>query len=267
MEKKGYSFIEIKTTGKDPVLDRIIYIAVSVFAENMKLKKSYSTFVNPETTVSEKILRKIEVTQKGLERAPIFFDISETIWNLIEGTRICFYSPVIRVAEFLKEELFSAGYRLKLEKNSIIDMCKLEDKISGRTLKDKFFKYTGHEMDYHLPTMAAAEVFKGQCRLLRIDPSEYSQVAKIDFPFEELQDKYLQLDGNTYFMNFGKHYGKALESVPEDYIQWVLYEDFPHTMKQKILDYLGHEKFDLINCEEYEPNPENPKYLAQDLHK
>lgn len=264
---KGYSFVDIKTTGKDPVLDRIIYIAVSLFGENMKLKKSYSTYVNPETTVPARILKKIEVSQKGLERAPIFFDISETIWDLINGTKICFYSPGLRVAEFLKEELFSAGFRLKLEKNSVIDMCKLEDKISGRSLKDKYYKYTGQVMDYHLPTMAAAEVFKGQCRLMRVDPSDYNEVARIDFPFEELQDKYLHFDGKTYLMNFGKHYEKPLEEVPEDYIQWVLYEDFPHSMKQKILDYLGHEKFDLINCEEYLPNPENPKLLARNLQE
>ena len=52
--KEEFTFIQIITTGPNPILDRICYISLSVFNKSLNHRETYSTWVNPEKKISEK---------------------------------------------------------------------------------------------------------------------------------------------------------------------------------------------------------------------
>lgn len=52
--KEGFTFIQIITTGPNPILDRICYISLSVFNKSLNHRETYSTWVNPDKKISEK---------------------------------------------------------------------------------------------------------------------------------------------------------------------------------------------------------------------
>jgi DNA polymerase III subunit epsilon len=78
------AFIDLETTGLSPTRDRIMEVGI-VRVENNKIITTYETLINPQTYLSPYIESMTGITERALQRAPLFADIQEKITELLEG--------------------------------------------------------------------------------------------------------------------------------------------------------------------------------------
>lgn len=237
---KGYTFIDIVTTGTNPVLDKVIQISLTSFDFDMRPRKSFSTWINPKTIVSKAILKKFEITHKELQEFPDFSGVAPHIMpfltNRILGT---FEKTNFDVIEFLKEELFFAGIDFKYNKRDFILIKEIENHIFPNTLPDLVYRYTGQKSSGKLgSTKEMGIVFKHQCELIGEDTSKFNYYKKIKNNYTDYTERYLKEENGVLSFNFGRHTGKDINSVKSEYINWILGADFPISVKEKIKEYL-----------------------------
>lgn len=235
-----YTFIEIKTTGFNPVLDKICFLSVTEFSKELKPLRSYSTWINPEVNISEAVSKFLGITNQDLEEFPVFSDIVDIIHPFLKGKVLGAFDDSIDTIEFLKEAFFDEDIKFKYLKRDFILVKKIEDFIHKRNLSNLYLKYTGDKMtDSSFKTKEVGEIFKKQCELIGEDPSTFQYFKNIRNERVEVIVKYLyELDSKLYF-NFGKYKDKDIKTVDKNYIKWILDGDFSTELKNKIEEYLN----------------------------
>lgn len=79
------SFVDIETTGTNPVSGRIIEIGILRVEEN-RLVKTYKTLINPQRYIDPFIQNLTGITQETLENAPTFEYIKDEILEILQGS-------------------------------------------------------------------------------------------------------------------------------------------------------------------------------------
>ncbi len=79
------SFVDIETTGANPVSGRVIEIGI-LRVENNEVVKTYKTLINPHTYIDPFISNMTGITQDVLESAPTFEQIKDEILEILEGS-------------------------------------------------------------------------------------------------------------------------------------------------------------------------------------
>lgn len=104
-----YVVIDLETTGNSPKKgDRIIQFA-AVVIENDTIVDEYSTYLQPEQSISIFIEELTGINNDTVKDAPLFEEVAERICALLEGA--CFVAHnVLFDLSFLKEELERCGY-------------------------------------------------------------------------------------------------------------------------------------------------------------
>jgi ATP-dependent DNA helicase DinG len=106
-ERLEFVAIDVETTGLDSKTDRIIEIGAIKF-DGVTATSEYTTFVNPETTLPEPIVRLTGITQADLSTAPAFRDIAERLLEFIGRLPLCGHQIDFDIS-FLNEELKRLG--------------------------------------------------------------------------------------------------------------------------------------------------------------
>jgi DNA polymerase-3 subunit epsilon len=83
-KSKKLAFVDIETTGTNFLSDRIIEISILVL-ENDKLINSFTTLINPETSLSPFITGITGINSKDLEKSPTFFDVHKEIEEILNN--------------------------------------------------------------------------------------------------------------------------------------------------------------------------------------
>lgn len=79
------SFVDIETTGTNPVSGRIIEIGILRVEEN-RLVKTYKTLINPQRYIDPFIQNLTGITQEHLENAPTFEHIKDEILEILQDS-------------------------------------------------------------------------------------------------------------------------------------------------------------------------------------
>ena len=85
MDLTNLTFVDVETTGLSPQFDRIIEIGL-IRMKKGKVQRTYSSLVNPESSLSPEITMLTGITPKDLEHAPSFSSIARDIEDLLSGT-------------------------------------------------------------------------------------------------------------------------------------------------------------------------------------
>lgn len=97
-------FVDIETTGLDPVKDRIIEVgAVKVDSDGNR--STYSKLINPGYKISSDVRRLTGIKLKELSVAPLFKDIADELLNLFKVDLFIAHNVKFDY-EFLSEEFF-----------------------------------------------------------------------------------------------------------------------------------------------------------------
>lgn len=239
-DKNGYTFIEIKTTGDNPILDKIFYISLTKFGPDMRPRKSFSTYIDPELPVSERFERIHGISNEELAEFLPFKEHSETIYSFVKDNVLGTYAyDGKNVLEFIKEEFFAQGIRLKYLKKDFVVIKDLEEAMFQRDLESLYYKYTAKKLgENDIRVKAVGEIFKQQCKFLGQTTQEFDYSKFVKNKGMDLIDKYIYEAEGKVYLNFGKYQDKDVKNIPKSYIEWVLDGDFLLSVKDKIREYL-----------------------------
>ena len=234
---KGYTVIELKTTGNNPILDKICYISISNFSLELKLRSTYTTWINPEALLTKGMSKFLGVTSSDLLKFPKFSEVFSIVDSYLVGNNLVSFNKNIDIIEFLKEAYYDEDKKFRYEKKDFIIIQNLEEHINKRDLNTLYYKYTGNNSTIQ-DTEKVGEILKYQCEILGEDLKDFNYSTFIKNDTTNYLDKYLIEKDSKLYLNFGKFTGKDIKDTQESYIEWVLENDFPTSVKEKIKNYI-----------------------------
>src|SRR3990167_8542248 len=99
-----FVFVDVETTGTNPNRDRVLEIGIIRF-EAGKIVDKLDTIVNPSIWVPDEIRSLTGITQKDIDKAPLFDEIIGKVRDLINGCVFVAHNARFDYA-FLKKEFY-----------------------------------------------------------------------------------------------------------------------------------------------------------------
>lgn len=113
MDFQKLVFIDLETTGANPVVDRITEIGlIEVDAEGKA--SHWSSLINPQTSIPAFIQGLTGITNNMVEHAPLFTDVAEELFERLQGAIFIAHNARFDYG-FLRNEFSTAGYQLRSE--------------------------------------------------------------------------------------------------------------------------------------------------------
>jgi DNA polymerase III subunit epsilon len=109
-----YAIVDIETTGGHASASSITEVAI-ILHDGKKVEGRYHTLVNPQVYIPRYITAITGITTEMLEDAPLFDQVADKIFNLLQG-RVFVAHNVNFDYSFLKHHLGSNGYELDTKK-------------------------------------------------------------------------------------------------------------------------------------------------------
>jgi DNA polymerase-3 subunit epsilon len=85
LENASFTVVDVETTGLSANRNRIIEIGL-VRIENLKIKKRFHSFINPQTNIPPFIISLTGISNEDVEDAPTFSQVSEKIAEFIDNS-------------------------------------------------------------------------------------------------------------------------------------------------------------------------------------
>lgn len=85
MQLDNFCFVDIETSGTNIIRNRIIEIGI-IRVEKGKVKKTYSTLINPEGYIDPYVEMLTGIRHADLESAPVFSDVKNEIFDLLRDS-------------------------------------------------------------------------------------------------------------------------------------------------------------------------------------
>ena len=238
-------YIDIESTGTDPVEDQIIEMAIAMKAPDGRKRRWVQGF-KPTVPIKPGATAKHGKTDADVAGCPPFSEFAQQIVEALAGKDICGYNPWRLDLPMLDEELRRCGLKLDLDGVEVIDCFGIFSKKEPRTLADAVKKYTGKEhVDAHgaWPDAVVLDgVLAGQLEMypdlaeMSLEKlAEYSRIG--DVVYADLAGKlYYDADGDMCFA-FGKSKDKKV-SDDAGYARWMLGRDFPGSTRDALAEEL-----------------------------
>jgi DNA polymerase III subunit epsilon len=107
LKNKKFAIVDVETTGASPVFDRIIEIGI-IRIENGEISDTFTTLINPQTTISPFIERITGIKSEDLVGAPTFDEVNNRIEELLDGAVFIAHNARFDYG-FVKNELKRSG--------------------------------------------------------------------------------------------------------------------------------------------------------------
>jgi DNA polymerase-3 subunit epsilon len=114
MKKQEYAIVDIETTGGNASHSRITEIAI-IIHDGQKVINRWESLVNPQKNIPLPIFALTGINNDTVKNAPIFDDVSETIFELLNN-RIFVAHNVNFDYSFVRHELEESGFNWKATK-------------------------------------------------------------------------------------------------------------------------------------------------------
>lgn len=119
---RRYAVVDLEATGSH-VGSKIIQVGI-VIIENDKVIETYHSDVNPQELLSPRIRQLTGITDKQLRQAPVFSQIANTVYDLLEGAVFVAHNVAFD-ATLLAEELFLEGYHFKNDRVDTVELAQI----------------------------------------------------------------------------------------------------------------------------------------------
>ena len=239
--QRPIAFIDLETTGTRYYADRIVEFSVlKVWPDGTEEYKSRR--VNPEMLIPEEASNVHGITNKDVENEPTLRQLVKGISEFLRGCDLCGFNILEFDLPLLEYEFKRVGHEFLREDRQIIDtmaICHMRvayDPNASRNLEAAYFLYCGKELkNAHSAVSdvkACAEVLDGQLDMYDDLPRDVSGLHSICY---ESRENYIDIEGKFVWVgeeasfNFGKHKGRSLREISEeypDYLEWMINQDF-----------------------------------------
>ena len=140
-------FLDIETTGLSFLDGDSICEIAAIKTEKRKIIDIFSSLINPEREVSSGAYNLHRLSNKELQKAPLFKDIASDFIKFIDDSVICAYNASFDIG-FINQQLYKINYnQINLPVIDIFSMVKKTISLSRYTLENiaNFFniKYNG----------------------------------------------------------------------------------------------------------------------------
>ena len=227
------AWLDIESTGVDPVHDQIIELAVVVQHPD-GTRKEWCRRFNPGCPIPSEATAVHGITDADVADAPPFASFAARIHAGLQGKDLGGYNLRRMDLPMLDEHFRRHGMKLNLDGVRIIDCYGIFAKMEGRKLTDAIRKYCGREHEgAHgalADTIATADVFAGQIAAYpemaagTIDEiASFSQVG--DQRYADLAGKLVYDSAGDMVYNFGKSKGVRVKDDP-GFGWWMCGKDF-----------------------------------------
>jgi DNA polymerase III subunit epsilon len=245
--------LDAETTGTDPEADRMIEIGFQQWTAEGMIKE-WRSFIDPlisipaETTAVhgiadefiKKACRHCQRTHDGNEDHPHQFlpSFKQLAASFARGFTNCdFGGQNVRFdLRLLSKEFARSGMEWSYDGARIVDSYALESVLYPRDLSTLHEKYAGRKHD---GAHGALSDVRASTTVLVKQLEGHAQIPRdLDALHALLWPGWLTMDGSFKVVNgvatiaFGKHKGKAMKSVPLDYYDFILKNNFPGDVKR-----------------------------------
>ena len=246
MQEKPLCYLDLETTGTDPVKDRIVSIAALVerAGEDVWLDE----LVNPGVSIPEAASSIHGITDAMVKDKPLFKDIAPNIMAFFDGCDFCGYNLLNYDLPLLWSEFHRAGLVFDLSGRNVIDACVIFRVMEPRDLTAamKFYCDLDHK-DAHgarADVEATRKVFKGQWarydKLQALSRGGLSEFCR--------KDRRVDLAGTIVLNDKGEpcYTAKRVRGVrvidDPGFGQWMLKNDFSEETKMHLRRIFGAKK-------------------------
>lgn len=134
-----YVALDLETTGTNPNEDRIIEIGMAKVEDGV-ITESYSTFINPEINIPERITQLTGISSQDTAGKPVISEVIAEIIDFIAEYPILGHNVIFDYS-FIKKAAVNAG--LKFEKHAV-DTLKLARRMLPEVEKKSLEYLCGH---------------------------------------------------------------------------------------------------------------------------
>lgn len=231
LKSETFVCIDCETTGLDPKQDRVIEVAVVLFTFQ-ELISQYESLIDPCCPIPELSISIHHITQEMVQGQPKARDVLPQVLELI-GSHIVVGHGVKFDLDVIAAEAERCGVPHRLENQRYYDTLRLA-RLYGESPENSLKKLAAH-FNVELggahramnDVLANIEVFKRLC--------EKFQTTKQIF---EVLSKPIRMK----VMPLGKHKGRLLKDVPDQYLQWMANKDFDDDLLFSIRSELSRRK-------------------------
>ena len=236
---RPFTWVDLESTGKDPLTARIVEIGIIQFKPGMTGPITFQTFVNPGVPIPPEATEKHNITDEMVKDAPTFASIAPGIRRAFNGADIGGYNVARYDMPLLKAEFKRAGISTALApgepKPRVLDGFKLWQLTDPRTLTDYVRVMLGETLEgAHRADVDIQNTCRAVMAHLERDkatlPLTLDELHAFQFPrdLNAIDDEgkfaWCKGDAGSTFaaLTFGKYAGVPLNLVPRSYWEWAL---------------------------------------------
>ncbi|HCV14722.1 MAG: DNA polymerase III subunit epsilon [Bacteroidetes bacterium GWE2_39_28] len=243
--KNPLLFFDIESTGLNVATDRIVEISALKVMPNGD-QEIKTRRLNPTIPISPEAQNIHGISNEDVAGCPTFKEVAKSLAQWMSGCDFAGYNAIRFDVPMLAEEFLRAGVNFDFRKRKLVDVQNIFHKMEQRTLSAALKFYCNKELanahSAEADTIATLEILEAQL-------DKYNDVLENDVKFlSEFSTKSkfvdyagrIVLDENDVpIINFGKHKGKAVESVfksDPSYYSWMMNGEFTLDTKQVITE-------------------------------
>lgn len=237
--ERPLTWVDLETTGKDPLKARIVEIGLIQFKTDAE-PVTYSTLVNPEEPIPAGATEKHGITDDMVKDKPTWAQLAPSLVRAFRGCDIAGYNVARYDMAVLKAEFGRAGISTELKSDEpaprILDGFKLWQITDPRTLTDYVRVMLGethegaHRADADILMTARAVVAHLERVAATLPVASLQALHDLQFPTNpnavdrDGKVAWFEGPGGTKFaaLTFGKYAEVPLVKVPRSYWEWAL---------------------------------------------
>jgi DNA polymerase-3 subunit epsilon len=243
--KNPLLFFDIESTGLNVATDRIVEISALKVMPNGD-QEIKTRRLNPTIPISPEAQNIHGVSNEDVAGCPTFKEVAKSLAQWMSGCDFAGYNAIRFDVPMLAEEFLRAGVNFDFRKRKLVDIQNIFHKMEQRTLSAALKFYCNKELENahsaEADTIATFEILEAQL-------DKYNDVLENDVKFLSefsTKSKFVDYAGRIVLdekdvptINFGKHKGKAVESVfksDPSYYSWMMNGEFTLDTKQVITE-------------------------------
>jgi DNA polymerase III subunit epsilon len=241
---------DLETTSAEKDKCRIVQLGIKQIAEDGTVLINKSKMYNPGVPITPEAFKAHGITNEMVKDCPRFADDAKKLKKIFEDAILVGYNIMVFDIPVLLNEFDRAGVELNLSRQ-VIDVMKLEQVLSPRTLGAVYERYTGKKLEGAHDAMndveGTAVVLSHQLRKIANDTTlseQYDEIMDKVGVAKDSADFFGKLKyneaGNLYY-TFGKCKGQEvlLNDETKRYAEWIISEkSFASDIKRVLRDEL-----------------------------
>ena len=244
-------FFDLETTGVNPRQDRIVEISV-IKCHPDGMQETKSVRVNPGIAIPEAAKNVHGITDEDVANEPGFIQYAKSFLSFLDDCDLAGFNVIRFDLPLLQEEFKRAGLELDVADRNVVDPMVIFHEKEARDLSAAYRKYCGKDLEGAHASMSDAEAARDiLIAQIAYYPDLAETVEELHLFCNPVNPDWIDSTGRLLrsdegpILGFGKHEGTLLADVvsrDQDYLDWILGQDFDDVVKATINEFLQRDK-------------------------